>query len=238
MPAPLLMEPTPMNADPFVDDLIRERRSKRGFLDRNVPLDTVKDILSVAKYAPSSSNTQPWRCYVATGEARERVTRAAVAEFRANHATLAPEYPFFPQPLHDPYSSRFNTFRGQLGDAQGVHRSDKAGRMRDVERQFLFFDAPVGLIFTMDRKLEWASFLCYGCFLQNVMLAAKARGLDTCPQQIWSLQHHVLRAELGIPAEEMVIAGMSMGWADNSLPENRMTLHKLDLDHFASFIHQ
>jgi hypothetical protein len=106
-----------------------------------------------------------------TGEARERVTKAAVAEFRANHETLAPEYPFFPQPLHDPYSSRFNTFRGQLGDAQGVHRSDKVGRMRDVERQFLFFDAPVGIIFTMDRRLEWASFLCYGCFLQNVMLA-------------------------------------------------------------------
>jgi nitroreductase len=236
MSANLLMEPTPMHTTPFIDDLIRERRSKRGFIDRAVPLDVVKDILSVAKYAPSSSNTQPWRCYVVTGEARERVTKAAVAEFRANHDTLAPEYPFFPQPLHDPYSSRFNTFRGLLGDAQGVHRSDKVGRMRDVERQFLFFDAPVGIIFTMDRRLEWASFLCYGCFLQNVMLAAKGRGLDTCPQQIWSLQHHVLRAELGIPADEMVIAGMSMGWSDNDLPENRMTLQKQEVEHFASFI--
>ena len=134
-----------MHTTPFIDDLIRERRSKRGFVDRAVPLDVVKDILSVAKYAPSSSNTQPWRCYVVTGEARERVTKAAVAEFRANHDKLAPEYPFFPQPLHEPYSTRFNTFRGQLGDAQGVHRSDKVGRMRDVERQFLFFDAPCWL---------------------------------------------------------------------------------------------
>jgi len=237
MSANLLMEIPEMNATPFIDDLIRERRSKRGFLDRPVPLDVVKDILSTASYAPSSSNTQPWRCYVVTGEARDRVTKAAVAEFRANHATLAPEYPFFPQPLHDPYASRFNTFRGQLGDAQGVHRSDKSGRLRDVERQFLFFDAPVGIIFTMDRRLEWASFLCYGCFLQNVMLAAKGRGLDTCPQQIWSLQHHVLRAELGIPQDEMVIAGMSMGWANNSMPENCMTLQKLPLEHFASFTH-
>ena len=227
-----------MHTTPFIDDLIRERRSKRGFVDRAVPLDVVKDILSVAKYAPSSSNTQPWRCYVVTGEARERVTKAAVAEVRANHDKLAPVYPFFPQPLHEPYSTRFNTFRGQLGDAQGVHRSDKVGRMCDVERQFLFFDAPVGIIFTMDRRLEWASFLCYGCFLQNVMLAAKGRGLDTCPQQIWSLQHHVLRAELGIPADEMVIAGMSMGWADNDLPENRMTLQKHEVESFASFIEQ
>jgi nitroreductase len=238
MSANLLMEPTEMNTTPYIDDLILERRSKRGFTDRPVPLDMVKDVLSAAKYAPSSSNTQPWRCYVVIGEARKRVTTAAVAEFRANHDKLAPEYPFFPQPLHDPFATRFNTFRGQLGDAQGVHRSDKTGRMRDVERQFLFFDAPVGIIFTMDRQLEWASLLCYGCFLQSVMLAAKGRGLDTCPQQIWSLQHHVLRAELGIPAGEMVIAGMSMGWADNSLPENRMTLQKLELEHFAAFIQQ
>jgi len=235
MSANLQMEPLEMNAAFFIDNLIRDRRSKRGFLDRPVALDTVKDILSAASYAPSSSNTQPWRCYVVTGEARERVTKAAVAEFRANHATLAPEYPFFPQPLHDPYATRFNTFRGQLGDAQGVHRSDKSGRLRDVERQFLFFDAPVGIIFTMDRRLEWASFLCYGCFLQNVMLGARARGLDTCPQQIWSLQHHVLRAELDIPQGEMVIAGMSMGWANNGMPENRMVLQKLPLEQFASF---
>jgi nitrobenzene nitroreductase len=108
--------------------------------------------------------------------------------------------------------------------------------MRDVERQFLFFDAPVGIIFTMDRRLEWASFICYGCFLQNIMLAAKGRDLDTCPQQIWSLQHPVLRAELQIPEGEMVIAGMSLGYADNSMPENRMALHKLEVEEFTTFI--
>ncbi|MDM0001039.1 nitroreductase [Variovorax sp. J22P240] len=236
MSANLRMENFELNASPFIDDLIRERRTKRGFLDRPVSLDVVRDILSIAKYAPSSSNTQPWRCYVVTGNARKRLTAAAVEAFRAGPEKLEPEYPFFPQPLHDPYSTRFNTFRGQLGDAQGVHRSDKAGRMRDVERQFLFFDAPVGIIFTMDRRLEWASFICYGCFLQNIMLAARGRGLDTCPQQIWSLQYPVLRTELGIPEDQMVIAGMSLGWADNSMPENRMSLHKVQMDEFTSFI--
>jgi nitroreductase len=222
---------------PPVDEVIRGRRTKRGFFpDRHVPIETVKEILDVAKYAPSSSNTQPWRCYIVTGKARERVTTAAVNAFRAGPEKLAPEYPFFPQPLHEPYARRFNTFRGQLGDAQKVHRSDKAGRMRDVERQFLFFDAPVGIIFTMDRKLEWASFICYGCFLQNIMLAARGRGLDTCPQQIWSLQYPVLRAELGIPEGEMVIAGMSLGYANNGMDENNMVLEKLGVQEFASFI--
>jgi len=225
-----------MPTSPFIDDLIRERRTKRGFLDRPVSMEMVKDILSAAKYAPSSSNSQPWRCYVITGAARERITAAAVEAYRASPEGLAPEYPFFPQPLHDPYATRFNAFRGQLGDAQGCSRADKDGRRRDVERQFRFFDAPVGFIFTMDRRLEWASFLCYGCFLQNIMLAAKGRGLDTCPQQIWSLQHPLLRTELNLPEDQMVIAGMSLGWADNSLPENQMSISKLQLEEFTTFV--
>lgn len=221
---------------PFVDDLIRDRRTKRGFLDRPVSIDTVKEILSAAKYAPSSSNSQPWRCYVLTGETRQRITASAVEAYRASPESLAPEYPFFPQPLHEPYITRFNSFRGMLGDAQGCCRTDKEGRRRDVERQFLFFDAPVGIIFTMDRRLEWASFLCYGCFLQNIMLAAKGRGLDTCPQQIWALQHQLLRAELDLPEDQMIVAGMSLGWADNSLPENQMSIGKLQLEEFTTFL--
>lgn len=225
-----------MEAIQLTEALIRGRHSKRGFLDRPVSIETVRDILSVAKYAPSSSNTQPWRCYVLTGTARAKITEAAVEAYRAAPTGLAPEYPFFPTELPAPFSSRFNTFRGMLGDAQGVPRSDIVGRRRDVERQFRFFDAPVGLIFTMDKRLEWASFLCYGCFLQNIMLAARARGLDTCPQQIWSLQSAVLREGLGISGEEMIVAGMSLGYADNSIPENNMELHRLELEEFVSFV--
>lgn len=224
------------NAAALVAATMRERRSKRAFLDTPVPLATVRGILSSASHAPSSSNTQPWRCYVVTGHARERVTEAAVSAYRENPETLPLQYPFFPTNLPAPFDARFSTFRGMLGDAQGVPRSDIAGRRRDVERQFRFFDAPVGLIFTMDRRLEWASFLCYGCFLQNIMLAARSEGLDTCPQQIWSLQSTVLHRELGIPEGEMVIAGMSLGYADNSVPENNMRLAKLELEEFVSFI--
>jgi nitroreductase len=227
-----------MQDNPFIDDLIRERRTKRGFLDRAVPMEMVKDILTAATFAPSSSNSQPWRCYVITGQARARITAAAVEAYRAAPDGQTPEYPFFPQPLHDPYLTRFQSFRGTLGEAQGRPRSDKFGRRRDVERQFRFFDAPVGIIFTMDRRLEWASFLCYGCFLQNVMLAAKGRGLDTCTQQIWSLQHPLLRAELNLPDAQMVVGGMSLGWADDSLPENQMSVPKLQLEEFTTFIDQ
>ncbi|MBB3659449.1 nitrobenzene nitroreductase [Rhizobium sp. BK650] len=225
-----------INGASIVDQIMMERRAKRGFLSTPVPHETVNDILNAARYAPSSSNTQPWRCYVLTGSARDRITSKAVEIFRAGPEKLAPEYPFFPQPLHDPFIGRFNQFRGQLGDAVGVPRSDKYGRLKDVERQFRFFGAPVGMIFTMDRKLEWASFICYGCFLQNLMLATKARGLDTCAQQIWSLQHQLLRSELGFPESDMVIAGMSLGWADNTLPENNMVNNKLTIEDFVEFV--
>nr|AFC75636.1 nitrobenzene nitroreductase [Pseudomonas sp. A3(2012)] len=227
-----------MPTSPFIDDLIRDRRSKRGFLDQPVSIELVKDILSAAKYAPSSSNTQPWRCYVITGEARERVTKAAVEAYRGAPEGLPSEYPFFAQPLHEPYATRFNSFRGQLGDAQGCPRSDITRRRRDVERQFRFYDAPVGLIFTMDRRLEWASFICYGCFLQSIMLAAKGRGLDTCTQIFWSMQHPVLRTELNLPDDQMVVGGMSLGWADNSLAENQMSISRVELEEFTTFVHE
>jgi nitrobenzene nitroreductase len=236
MNAGLIWENQLIDHSSVVDGVMSERRAKRGYLDKPVSTQTVKDILDAARFAPSSSNVQPWKCFVLTGDARSRVCGKAVEIFRAGPDKLAPEYPFFPQPLHVPFFDRFNVFRGQLGDAVGIPRSDKYGRMKDVERQFRFFDAPVGLIFTMDRRLEWSSFICYGCFLQNIMLAAKARGLDTCAQQIWSLQHAMLREELGFGDSDMVVAGMSLGWANNDLAENNMFNHKLTVDEFATFV--
>jgi nitroreductase len=111
----------------LVDELIRGRRAKRGFTNRPVSIETVKDILSVARYAPSSSNIQPWRGYVLVGKGRERVVAAALKAFDNAPEKLFPEYPFFPDPLHEPYLSTFMKLRGQLGDGQGVERTDAVG---------------------------------------------------------------------------------------------------------------
>jgi nitroreductase len=224
-----------MNAPFEIDALIRERRSKRGYLDEPVPLDTVREILAVATSAPSSSNSQPWRCIVLTGEALKRVTAGAVDRYLNAPESLAPEYPFFPEQMPPPHDARTTAFRQQLGAAQNSPREDKTARGINIEKQFRFFDAPVGIIFTMDRRLERASFICYGAFLQNIMLAAKARMLDTCAQQIWSLQHRFLREQLQLDENTMVIAGMAMGWADNQQPENRMNVPRAGLDEVVSF---
>lgn len=225
-----------MYSTPLIDDLIRQRTSKRSFTRTPVPLDTVRDIIAVARHAPSASNSQPWRCFILTGHTLKRITDAAVSAYRDHPLELQPEYPFFPNDIHEPYAQRTTSFREQLGEAQSCTRADKAKRKLNIEHQFRFFDAPVGLIFTMDRRLEWSSFICYGCFLQNIMLAAKGRGLDTCPQQIWSLQHRLLRQELGLGEYDMVVAGMSLGWADNEREVNRMTIPRMPLEAFVTFL--
>lgn len=219
----------------LVDQAIASRRTKRGYLEKPVDLATVRQILGVAAWSPSSSNTQPWRTYVLTGAARERLSAAAVQRWRQNPDDLFPEYPYFPPELHEPFLSRRNNFGGTMGDAYGVAREDKEGRDRFLERQFQFFGAPIGMIFTMDRRLAFASFICYGTFMQSIMIAARARGLDTCTQQIWSLMHPLLQAELGLPEHEMVIAGLSLGWADNRLAQNQLNLPKLAVDDFVTF---
>lgn len=220
---------------PIVDDVIRSRRAIRRFLPRPVPAQMVRDILGVARHAPSASNIQPWKCYVVTGAARDQLVADALAAFRTEFQAHGAEYDFYPAELPRPFHGRRGEFGMKLGGALGIDQADMAARMAFMARNFMFFDAPVGLIFTIDRGLERASFIDYGCFLQNVMLAAKARGLDTCAQQTWAMLHKVLRARLPITDGEMVVCGMSMGWADLDGPENRLGLDKEDVDSFAAF---
>jgi nitroreductase len=134
-----------------------------------------------------------------------------------------------------PFLGRRAAFGAKLGDALGIDQADMAARLHMMARNFMFFDAPVGLIFTIDRRLERASLLDCGCLLQNVMLAARARGLDTCPQQTWAAMHRVIRPALGLGEEEMVVCGMALGFADPDAPENMLGLSKETPAQFATF---
>jgi nitroreductase len=221
---------------PIVDDVIRARRANRRFLPRDVPARMVREILDVARHAPSASNIQPWKCYVVTGGARDELVGEALATFRADFAALAPEYAFYPAELPADNHARRAAFGAKLGAALAIDQADMAARMAFMARNFMFFDAPVGIIFTIDRRLERASFLDYGCFLQSVMLAARARGLDTCAQQTWAMMHELLRARLPMGDEEMVVCGMAMGWADPEGVENDLGLDKEDVSAFATFL--
>ena len=215
-----------------VDRAIVSRRSVRRFLPRAVARETVEQILTVARHAPSSTNTQPWRVHALAGEARQRLCEAVAAAYDAGDA--APEARHYPAQWFEPYLARRRRLGWDLYTLLGIGRGDKAAMHAQHRRNFHFFDAPVGLIFTIDRRLERGSWLDYGMFLQNIMVAARARGLDTCPQASWLDFPQVIARVLELPAGEAVVCGMALGYADAAAPENRLVPSREPVESFVT----
>ncbi len=230
------------NAVAAVDQAIVSRRSIRRFLPDPVPESVVRDILAVASRAPSGTNMQPWQVRVVAGERKNALSRALLA---ANSAAkdggayagrkLEDEHHYYPVPCPEPYMSRRRKLGWDLYGSLGIGKADRDRMQAQSGRNYLFFDAPVGMILTIDRVLKIGSWLDYGCFLQNIATAARARGLDTCMQAAFARMHTVLRAELGIPESEVVVCGLSLGYADTDAPENLFPVERVPVDGFASF---
>lgn len=220
-----------------VDEAIVGRRSIRRFLPTPVPAEVVADILEVASRAPSGTNTQPWQVIVLAGEAKERLSRAvlAVHDDPAAMAQAVEEYAYYPRQWVSPYIDRRRKVGWDLYGLLGIGKDDKARMHAQHGRNYAFFDAPVGLIFTIDRVMERGSWLDYGMFLQNIMVAARARGLDTCPQAAFTPFHRTIAAELGIPDTRMVVCGMSLGHADPQAVENGLRTEREPVSGFAEF---
>ncbi|MDK3022503.1 nitroreductase [Cupriavidus taiwanensis] len=221
-----------------VDRAILTRRSVRAFLDTPVPRSTVEEILAVASRAPSGTNTQPWRVYVLSGEAKAKLCADVLAAYEdpERDSKYREEYPYYPREWADPYLSRRRKVGWDLYGLLEISREDKARMHEQHARNFRFFDAPVGLIFTIDRIMEQGSWLDYGMFLQSIMVAARARGLDTCPQAAFTQFHKVIASHLRLPPEEMVVCGMSLGFADPEAVANRLTTEREPVSGFARFL--
>ena len=207
-----------------VDAAITSRHSIRAFLPREVAREDVERILDVAARAPSGTNTQPWKVYVLTGAARQRLSDAILAAHNdpAIAAQHTEEYAYYPRRWDSPYIERRRKVGWDLYALLGLTRDDKAGMAAQHGRNYRFFDAPVGVIFTIDRILEQGSWLDYGMFLQNIMVAARARGLDTCPQAAFTQYHRIIGQQLALPESEMVVCGMALGYADLTKVENSL----------------
>lgn len=217
-----------------VDGAIRTRRSIRGFLPDEVPLETVRELLDLAACAPSGSNIQPWRVHVLTGVALERLK----ADFLAQHEAHAPEereYEYYPTSWRSPYLERRRAIGWKLYELTGVTKGDREAGHRQRGRNYAFFGAPVGLVFTIDADLEKGSWLDCGMFLQTLMIAARGRGLDTCPQAAIANYPAVLRRHLPIGADETIICGMALGHADRDEPANALEPGRDPVEAFAQF---
>jgi len=219
-----------------IDAAIKRRFATRSFTSRPVPKQTIIDILDVARFAPSGANIQPWRVYVVAGTKKEEISRTlsrAHEEARDQHAS---EYQYYASQLPEPYSSRRDQFGRLFYGSLGIEQSDKIGRARQTSKNYGFFGAPVGLIISIDRRLQVGSWLDLGMFIQNVMIAAGARGLQTCPQETFSKYHALLRTLLPIPPEEMVVCGMSVGFGMDETVSAGSLMPKAAVGEFAEFV--
>ena len=231
------MTPTPEHTA-AVDAAITSRRSIRAFLPTPVPRETVSDILAVASRAPSGTNTQPWQVTVLTGESLKRLGARITAahDDPAQRSQHSEEYAYYPTEWVSPYIDRRRKVGWDLYSLLGIGKADKQRMHEQHGRNYRFFDAPVGLIFTIDRVMQQGSWLDYGMFLQSVMVAARGRGLDTCPQAAFTQYHALIREELGLADTQMVVCGLALGWADPAAVENSLVTERAPVSDFARFL--
>jgi nitroreductase len=231
--------PTPAEADTAAAEAaIATRRSIRAFLPKPVARATIERILAVASRAPSGTNTQPWKVYVLTGEPLRALSERLVAAYddpdeRARHSE---EYQYYPTEWVSPYIDRRRKVGWDLYGLLGIGKTDKARMHAQHRRNYEFFGAPVGLMFTIDRILRQGSWLDYGMFIEGVMVAARAHGLDTCPQAAFTPFHRIVTEAIGAPANEQLVCGMSLGHADPDAIENSLVTEREPVSGFARFL--
>jgi len=231
------MKPTPESIA-AVDAAITSRRSIRAFLPTPVPREVLDRILEVASRAPSGTNTQPWKVYVLTGAAKQGLSAKIQASFAANpkQEGLKDEYNYYPAEWRSPFIDRRRKVGFALYKLVGIAKGDTARMQAQAARNYDFFDAPVGLIFAIDRIMGQGSWMDYGMFLQNIMVAARARGLDTCPQAAFTPYHAIIQDHVGMPANEMLVCGMSMGYANPDAIENTLVTEREPVNSFTQYL--
>ena len=221
-----------------VEQVVRKRISYRRFLDKPVSEEDVRDILNIARYAPSGGNTQPWHCYVLSGEAKKSLTGAIL-----NSSGMSPNGEFqmypakddMPPDLYDVYMKRRRTLAAEMYRRMGISYQDKQGRVDAMMKNFDFFGAPVGIIVTCDRCVDSNGWGHVGAFLQSVCLLAEERGMGTCLQEAFATYHEVVYKELNIPREQILWCGISLGYPDMEHPVNAMRSERAAVDDFAVF---
>ena len=232
-----------MQAQQSVDHAITSRRSVRGFLATPVPRGVIEEILTVAGRAPSGTNIQEWKVYVLTGAAKQKLSAGVLAAHDADYERKkrkepplhVEEYQYYPRQWFEPYLGRRRKLGWDLYGLLGIGKTDYDKMHAQHGLNYTFFGAPVGLIFTIDRRMEAGCWLDYGMFLQNIMVAARGRGLDTCPQQAFATYHQVVAAELALPENEQVLCGMSLGYEDPAAAANQLKTERAALSEFAVF---
>ena len=229
----------PLNA---VDRAIESRQSMREFLPAPVPRALILHLLELASRAPSGTNTQPWKAYVLQGASKESLCDKVCLAHDAlqGNSALASEYKeeydYYPEKWVSPYIDRRRENGWGLYGLLGITKGDKDKMHAQHQRNYRFFDAPVGLMFTLDRVMGRGSLLDYGMFMQNFMIAARGHGLHTCPQAAWNGFSKIILPHIGAGDSEMLVCGMALGYADESALVNTFRTPRVSAAEFTHWV--
>jgi len=225
-----------------VDAAISSRMSARAFTAQAVPRQTITELLQVASRSPSGTNTQPWKVYVLQGSSRNSLCEkvcTAHDSIRANPELAAQyreEYDYYPEKWVSPYIDRRRENGWSLYGLLGIGKADKDKMHLQHQRNYKFFDAPVGLMFTMDKVMGRGSLVDYGMFLQSIMVAARGHGLHTCAQAAWNGFGKIILPHIGAGPDEMLICGMALGYADETDVVNTLKTPRVPVDEFTHWL--
>ena len=220
-----------------VSEAVQGRRSVRAFLDTPVPRALLEEALSKAARAPSGGNLQPWQIYVVSGEPLVEFKALVAQRARQSPMGEAPlEYEIYPKSLKPPYRDyRFKNGE-DLYATLDIPRENKFARLASFANNFKFFGAPVGLFCLVDRQMGPPQWSDLGMYLQSLMLLLREAGVDSCPQECWSIFHRTVRTFLGAPEELMLFCGMAIGYEDPAAAVNRMRAERAPLGEFCRFL--
>ncbi|VVO43334.1 nitroreductase [Pseudomonas fluorescens] len=218
-----------------IDAAIRSRKSVRRFLPLSVPRHVIKHILDLAARAPSGNNVQPWHVHVVSGQAKQALCADLLVAATTQAEQHNAEYPYYPDNWFEPYQGRRRAVGFDLYEALGIERDDTLARHQQMLRNYQFFDAPVGLLISLDRRLNTGSFMDLGMFIQNIMLAARGQGLHTCAQAAFAWYHQVIRQHLPVADNDILVCGIALGHEDCNAPENNLETPREPVAGFASF---
>lgn len=214
-----------------VIEAIRGRASTRAFLDEPVSRDTLRKLLEAARWAPSGVNTQPWQVMIVTGSTQKRIGDEIIAARQAGEPSRT-DYKYYADKFPEPYRSRQKACGYALYGALGIAKEDTERRTEQWFRNYHGFGAPVELFVFIDAALEKGSWLDCGMFIQNVMLAARGLGLETCPQAAMAEYPDIVRRNLHLPDSLLLICGIAVGYADRAHPVNNYRTEREPVEAF------
>ncbi len=217
-----------------VSDALKQRKSVRAYMDKPVEDEKIHAILDAARYAPSGTNTQPWQVAVVTGESKLRLQEKIEAAFRSGDRGKA-DYDYYPNEWISPYKDRRKECGLLMYSTLGITREDTEQQQDQWAANYRCFDAPVMLLFFIDKIMERGSYMDYGMFLQSLMLMAEEQGLATCPQASLADFPHIIKPELGYDDDTVLLCGIALGYEDKNARVNSYRTSRLEVDEFTKF---